>query len=95
MLKENLQLKQFVNPELASIKLLQRAYQDNGEVPEYTWRRIKDEETSLIAEGLKGHLNIPFDYQLFAGELRAADGQSFMDIAKMVSNIEQPTRCSL
>lgn len=82
MLKENLQLKQFVNPELASIKLLQRAYQDNGEVPEYTWRRIKDEETSLIAEGLKGHLNIPFDYQLFAGELRAADGQSFMDIAQ-------------
>lgn len=82
MIKEQFTQKQFSNPELASVNLLRRARLEYGSVPDTTWQRIKDEETSLIAEGLKGHLNIPFDYQNIDGQLCAADGQGFMQIAK-------------
>jgi len=68
-------------PELASILRLRDAT-NNGYIPEQVLQRVTDEEMSLVAEGIKGHLNIPFDYALVDGSLRAADGQEWLEIMR-------------
>lgn len=72
----------YTDPALASIKRLQRERMHDGRVSPEVWQRVIDEEASLVAEGLRGHINIPFDFKYIEGKLRAEDGEDFIQIAQ-------------
>jgi len=70
------------DPALASIERLRSDKRENGSIRPEVWRRVVDEEMSLVAEGLRGNVTTSFDFTYSDNALRAADGESFMSIAQ-------------
>jgi len=78
MLAEQLEVRtqKLHSPQIASVMRLRESNFNDDKV----WQRVLDEEMSLVAEGLRGHLDVPFDFAYYNGELQAADGENFCTI---------------
>ena len=72
----------FADPALASVERLRHDIEKKRSISPEVWQRVIDEEMSLVAEGLRGDVTTSFDFIYSDNSLRAADGESFMDIAQ-------------
>jgi len=75
-------IQTFADPALASVERLRHDIEKNGSISAEVWQRVIDEEMSLVAEGLRGNVTTSFDFIYSGNSLRAADGESFTDIAQ-------------